>query len=66
MVDKRRVGPESKELRALQAELQAYQIIADSEPSRFVMDCHGVFQDEGSVYFAMVSEHSNSDRSRCI
>ena len=58
MVDKRRVGPESKELRALQAELQAYQIIADSEPSRFVMDCHGVFQDEASVYFAMVSEHT--------
>ena len=58
MVDKRRVEPESKELRALQAELQAYQIIADSEPSRFVMDCHGVFQDEASVYFAMVSEHT--------
>jgi len=55
MVDKRRVEPESRELRALQTELQAYQIIADSEPSRFVMDCHGVFQDEGCVYFAMVS-----------
>ena len=58
VVDKGRVGPESKELRALQTELQAYQVIADSKPSRFVMDCHGVFQDEGSVYFAMVSEHS--------
>ena len=57
-VDKRRVGPGSKELRALQTELEAYQIIADSKPSRFVMDCHGVFQDEGSVYFAMVSEHA--------
>jgi len=56
VVDKRRVLPGSKELRALQTELQAYQVIADSKPSRFVMDCHGVFQDEGSVYFAMVSE----------
>ena len=58
VVDKSRVGPESRELRALQTELQAYQVIADSEPSRFIMDCHGVFQDEQSVYFAMVSEHS--------
>lgn len=54
VVDKRRVGPGSKELRALQTELRAYQTIADSNPSRFVMDCHGVFQDERSVYFAMV------------
>jgi hypothetical protein len=56
IVDKHRVAPESKELRALQTELRAYQVIADSMPSRFIMDCHGVFQDEGSVYFAMVSE----------
>ena len=60
MVDKRRVELGSKELRALETELQAYQTIADSEPSRFVMDCHGVFQDEGSVYFAMVSEHTQT------
>lgn len=58
VVDKRCVGPGSKELRALQTELQAYQVIADSEPSRFVMDCHGAFQDERSVYFVMVSEHA--------
>lgn len=58
VVDKSRVGPESRELRALQTELQAYQVIADSEPSRFVMDCHGVFQDERSVYFAMVSGYN--------
>ena len=56
VVDKRRVEPGSRELRALQTELWAYQVIANSRPSRFVMDCHGVFQDEGSVYFAMVSE----------
>ena len=56
VVDKRRVVPGSKELRALQTELQAYRAIADSKPSRFVMDCHGVFQDERSVYFAMVRE----------
>lgn len=56
VVDKRRVGPGSRELMVLQTELHAYQIIADSKPSRFVMDCHGVFQDEVSVYFAMVSE----------
>ena len=54
VVDKRRIEPGSKDLRALQTELQAYQVIADSNPSRFVMDCHGVFQDERSVYFAMV------------
>jgi len=54
VVDKRRVGTGSKELRALQTELRAYQVIADSKPSKFVMDCHGVFQDERSVYFAMV------------
>ena len=58
VVDKRRVILGSKELRALQTELQAYQIIADSRPSRFVMDCHGVFQDERSVYFVMVSKHT--------
>ena len=58
VVDKSCVGPESRELRALQTELQAYQVIADSEPSKFVMDCHGVFQDERSVYFAMVSERT--------
>ena len=56
IVDKHRVAAGSKELRALQTELQAYQVIADSMPSRFIMDCHGVFQDEGSVYFAMVSD----------
>ena len=56
IIDKSRVEPESKEMRALQSELQAYQVIADSGPCKFVMDCHGVFQDEGSVYFAMVSE----------
>ena len=56
VIDKQRVVPGSKELEALQTELQAYQVIADSNPSSFVMNCHGVFQDEGSVYFAMVSE----------
>ena len=61
VVDKTRVGHGSKELRALQTELEAYQVIADSKPSRFVMDCHGVFQDERSVYFAMVSEHSRPE-----
>ena len=60
LVDKRRVGPGSKALKALQTELQAYQVIADSQPSRFVLDCHGVFQDEGFVYFAMVSEQTQS------
>lgn len=59
IVDKRRVVPGSKELKALQTELQAYQVIADSAPCRFVMDCHGVFQDGGSVYFAM--DHLRSD-----
>ena len=55
VVNKRRIVPGSRESKALQTELQAYQVIANSAPSRFVMDCHGVFQDEGSVYFAMVS-----------
>ena len=66
VVNKLRVGPGSKELKALQTELQAYQVIANSRPSRFVMDCHGVFQDDGSVYFAMVSEHSTGIHSRWV
>ena len=66
VVNKLRVGPGSKELKALQTELQAYQVIANSRPSRFVMGCHGVFQDEGSVYFAMVSEHSTGIHSRWV
>lgn len=65
VVDKSCVGPESRELRALQTELQAYQVIADSEPSKFVMDCHGVFQDERSVYFAMVSERAQPTLVLC-
>jgi len=59
IVDKRRVAPGSKELRTLETELQAYQVIADSMPCKFIMDCHGVFQDERSVYFAM--DHLRSD-----
>ena len=63
VVDKRRVRPGSKELRALETELHAYKVIADSKPSVFVMDCHGVFQDEGSVYFAMVSKYTQQPLS---
>ena len=58
IVDKQRVALRSKELKALHTELRGYQVIADSAPCRFILDCHGVFQDEQFVYFAMVSENN--------
>lgn len=38
-------------------ELEAYKAIAKSDPEcRFIMNCHGVFEDDTFMYFAMVSE----------
>jgi hypothetical protein len=55
VIDKTRVEGKAKELHAMRTELMAYKMIASSKPNAHIMDCHGVYQDEDRVFFAMVS-----------